>query len=248
MIVVNYMGMMGNNLFQYAFGRIIAEKLGYALRMNPPMGDLKGFPNITTLEGLSFENPEEILDGHLLDLKTVLDNKSNRKIILKGYFQRTEYYLDHKDVIKNWFSTNPSKNIPRVNPNDIVVHIRRGNYGKTGSILDLNFYREVLDPCQHDRVFVCGIGVDDKTRRVLSKYNPIYVSHKPIDDFNFIKSFNKIIQSTSTFCWWASFLSDAKEIYTPRPVTGYWGKDSPIDLKVEDKRYIYINNIVTGVG
>ena len=32
MIQVNFLGRLGNNLFQYAFGRILAESMGYALR------------------------------------------------------------------------------------------------------------------------------------------------------------------------------------------------------------------------
>ena len=34
-----------------------------------------------------------------------------------------------------------------------------------------------------------------------------------LNDFNFIRSFEKILFSNSTFAWWASVLSEAKEIY-----------------------------------
>jgi len=247
MIVINYKGMMGNNLFQYAFGRIIAEKLGLALTMTTH-GDLKGFNNIIELKGNVFCQPEEILDGHLINFDEILNNPIDRKIILEGYFQRAEYYLKYKDKIKQWFHTDLHDNNFHINNKDIVVHIRRGNYGKTNSILDLNFYKHVLNKYCYNRVFVCGIGIDAKTKQALREYNPIYVNNTPIKDFNFIKSFNKIIQSTSTFCWWASFLSHAQEIYTPRPKTGYWGKESLIDLEIKDKRYIYIDDIATGKG
>ena len=32
MVEINFIGRLGNNLFQYAFGRIIAEELNYTLR------------------------------------------------------------------------------------------------------------------------------------------------------------------------------------------------------------------------
>ena len=38
MIKVQYGGRLGNNMFQYCFGRILAEKLGYELIASPIMG------------------------------------------------------------------------------------------------------------------------------------------------------------------------------------------------------------------
>ena len=38
MIDVKYNGGLGNNLFQYCFGRILAERLGYALAAPPIPG------------------------------------------------------------------------------------------------------------------------------------------------------------------------------------------------------------------
>ena len=40
MIEVRYQGRLGNHLFQYCFGRILAEKMGYKLKADP----IPGFP------------------------------------------------------------------------------------------------------------------------------------------------------------------------------------------------------------
>lgn len=46
-----------------------------------------------------------------------------------------------------------------------------------------------------------------------SEFNPKVVHHKNlIDDFNFIRSFDKIMFKNSTFSWWASVLSDASQV------------------------------------
>ena len=247
MVFVNYMGMMGNNLFQYALARIIAEKLGYAL--NPAFPNELDLPNATVLDGKRIEGlHEEVLSGHIVDLDAVLTNTQDRKIILNGYFQRVEYYVENRADIKKWFQVEPFKNSYCINSRDVVLHIRRGNYKKTQSIVDLGFYIQVLDNAIHDRVFVCGVGVDQKTKSALQKYNPIYTANKPIEDFSFIQSFNKIVQSTSTFCWWAAFLSNAKEIYMPCSKTGYWGENSPINLSIKADNYIYIKDVTTGTG
>ena len=244
MVSIEYKGEFGNNLFQYALARIISEELGYELKTEFPY---VGFPNIVSLDGKTIESPKEVLEGHIIDLNGVLSNKEDRNIIVSGYFQRIEYYLDHKDSIKEWFFLPEHKNSFNIGRNDIVLHIRRGNFKKTSAIVDLGFYVGVLDNDSHDRVFVCGRGIDGKTKRVLAKYDPIYVDNGPIEDFKFIKKFNKIVQSTSTFCWWAAFLSDAEEIYVPRSKTGYWGEGTDIDLDINGENYIYINGVTTGL-
>ena len=50
------------------------------------------------------------------------------------------------------------------------------------------------------------------------KFNPIWINNKDsIDDFNFIRKFDKILITASTFGWWAALLSDASEIYSYAP-------------------------------
>ena len=51
---------------------------------------------------------------------------------------------------------------------------------------------------------------------VLNERNAIWVSNSILNDFNFIRSFYKIIINVSTFSWWAAMLSDAKEIYASK--------------------------------
>jgi hypothetical protein len=41
MIEVRYKGQLGNNMFQYCLGRILAEELGFALQAGP----ISGFSN-----------------------------------------------------------------------------------------------------------------------------------------------------------------------------------------------------------
>ena len=45
-------------------------------------------------------------------------------------------------------------------------------------------------------------------------------SQSAINDFKIMGSFNKVIMSQSTFSWWAAWLSDATEIFTPVPQPG----------------------------
>jgi hypothetical protein len=51
---------------------------------------------------------------------------------------------------------------------------------------------------------------------VLNKFNCEWISDSVYEDFNSIRSFNKIIINVSTLSWWAAVLSDANEVYAPK--------------------------------
>lgn len=55
-------------------------------------------------------------------------------------------------------------------------------------------------------------GYCNKLADCLSEFNPIVKSGNLLEDFNFIRSFNKMIIGNSTFSWWAATLSGAGQI------------------------------------
>ena len=62
----------------------------------------------------------------------------------------------------------------------------------------------------------------------LAEYDPIVVKRNVLQDFDFIRSFDKILFQHGTMSWWASFLSDASRIgvYGPwRPWKGNSNKN-----------------------
>ncbi len=59
----------------------------------------------------------------------------------------------------------------------------------------------------------------------LNSLNSIWITNDElIKDFNFIRSFDKIVICASTFAWWAALLTDAAEIYTYKPWKSIKGK------------------------
>jgi len=120
MVEVKYSSQMGNHLFQYCFGRIIAERLGYKLKAGP----IPGFSNTAKkVNGHDyFSYPADLLLGHIekkikrqeIDLKALLADKRKRKIVINGFFQRYEYYKPYKSQIRMIGSGSISllKNIP----------------------------------------------------------------------------------------------------------------------------------------
>jgi len=240
MVEVKYNGRLGNNLFQYCFGRILAENLHYKLRANP----IPGFRNTKTkVDGQDYSSyPTQILQGHAIDLKSIIQDKTKRRIIVDGFFQRYEYYREYKDIIRNDWLLTDIQIKESIGKNDIVVHVRGGDYKNTRNALSFSFYEEALNGAKYERLFLCTDDMGNPFIRRFRKYNAIIHHTNPLEDFQFTMSFSKIILSQSTFSWWAAFLSNAKEIYFPLPLSGYWSKQRPdVELKLDDEnRYIYI--------
>jgi hypothetical protein len=261
-VEVQYLGRLGNHLFQYAFGRIVAQRLGYELRCVVDLdrlvrktsvfgaqrdcGAIATLPQLTShfhnapqlLAGKHVAAPEERYfagepgpsgarwDGHHLDLTKLLSNRSERRLIFRGYFQRFEYYRAHQAQLREWFALEPLVDPYGITRRDVVVNIRRGwDYALKGWAISLSSYKQLLRGLPHDRVFVCGTGIDDAVREGLAELSPIYYSATPIDEFRFLMKFDQIVQSNSTFSWWASFLSEASAVYTPRPDRGFLSKE-----------------------
>jgi hypothetical protein len=274
-VIVMFRGRLGNNLFQYALGRLIAEHHGFALECGrtpePPMTFMGRDVDIgppATLEALqayfphaplclpgtcvdapvdAYEYSREGWGGHTVDLQAILADRTPRRILLDGFFQRVEYFRPHRERLRRWFEMAPVQTPHAIEPRDVLVSIRRGiDFGMQEWALSLAYYERVLAGLANiGQVYVCGTCIDDQVRRALEPFRPIYHHGTPIEHFAFMQRFSRIVLSNSTFAWWAAWLSDAREIYAPRSVdrtifglTGYLD----VDLHMGDDRYIEIED------
>ena len=130
MITSHYTGRMGNWLFQYSLGRILAEKMGYQLEARA----IEGFSTTeTTVEGvvikdnpIHFNNQFLEMDGKHISVDDVTKIK-DRYIVLggNGFFQRYEYYKPHKEKIRQWLKTE-HYDVGQTE-NDAIIHLRLGD-------------------------------------------------------------------------------------------------------------------------
>ena len=125
MVKINYHGRLGNNLFQYCFGRILSEKYNQPLICDK----INGFPNIKSIndksiiENSKYSNNKMNILGHHID---IINLPQNTNFILDGYYQRYSYYKYRKNDIREWLlcDTKPSY---ICNEKDVVIHIRLGD-------------------------------------------------------------------------------------------------------------------------
>ena len=272
-VEVRLIGHLGNNLFQYALGRIISEHLEQELIVRPAK-DIRGWNEVERMSGIidrlqyqfdhfadvplgiagkQVSQPQMIYieggfrrwNGHTLNLPYVLEQGKGHRIVLRGYFQRTEYYQPYKSRIKEWFQMGKVVLPVEPGPGDIVVHIRRSpDMFVLDRALDLSYYSELLAGLSFDRVLVCGLGIDARTKQVLAPFNPVYLNMDASTTLYLLTRSNRIVLANSTFSWWGAYLSEAEEIYFPRPVRSVWSPETPeIALEVEESRYRYVDQV-----
>jgi Glycosyl transferase family 11 len=173
-VEVVFSGRLGNNLFQYVLGRIIAEHLGLELNCTTLyQGDLSvgnraldvgpqasfqelnhHFPNaMLHLPGDSVDSPVESYDinedrdwtGQIINLAGIIGNSRRRRILLSGYFQRFEYFAPYRQDIRRWLQLAPQPLVCKVSPTDVAINIRRGfDFWVLNWTLPMAYYHSAL--------------------------------------------------------------------------------------------------------
>jgi hypothetical protein len=119
------------------------------------------------------------------------------------------------------------------NYKDIVIHLRLDDFnhhGHNSIINDYSWYEDILESETFDKVYIVYDrnpttqyrklhptirAQEEKYIVQFAKYNPIIVNKSMLDDMYFIASFDKIVCSASTYCWFAMFFSNASTVYFP---------------------------------
>ena len=238
MIDVRYSDRMGNRMFQYCLGRILAEEFGFALHAEA----LPGFPNTgKKIEGLLIHDPVQILTGQRINWAEIRADRSHRRIVLEGWFQRYEYYRPWRRKIQQWLAFDPAVRTPDIRP-EVVVHVRRTDYVKIGWALPFSYYDEAIETVlpQGGEVWIVTDDSHDPFLRQFSSWKPKFFHGTSLETMLFMSRSPQLVMSQSSFSWWPTFLGEVKRIICPLPQFGLWSDATAfpgIDL-IERDRFI----------
>lgn len=238
---------LGNKLFTYAVSKIVAQRLGYELRIPYPSyvqrnHIVQEFP-FGNIPGTSIEDPVyTITDYDVVDigLDAIIENARGKKLFVEAYFIKYEYIKPYKQEIKEWYKCLYDKNDGK---NDVVVMLRNSNLDHTYKLPD-SYYLDILDKISFDTLYVSYDHIENHTPlfKAIEKYNPVLLDMKILDLFKFCTTKNTIIASQGTFSFWASLLSEASTVYWPITKIGPNALTDPnVNLKIDDEdRYVFV--------
>lgn len=235
-------GRFGNQVFQYALGKILSLYHGCDFYVNPSDYFLKFFNK----KNLTYKNLKKNINQYSYIEKDPFVFDENiftiKNIDILGFFQNLSYYKNYLselykefvpnqvilnntyDYIKN--KTNHKLNIDK----SVCIHVRRTDYlqlqGAYGFLDSLYYNQILLDHNLTDHtIFVIS---DDITRtnqefyEVFKQYDVHYVNELDAHHDFYIMYLSRVnILANSTYSWWASLLSDFnknnKQVYAPYP-------------------------------
>ena len=236
MVEVRYHGRFGNNLFQYALGRIIAQELGFALHASP----IEGCPNTSeVVSGICAKEPEQVLREHHIDLAAILGDQTPRKIILDGYFQRQEYYAPFRPALQRWFRQESVPSSGSFAATDVVAHIRRRDYVRHGYALPFAFYEHAITQAlpPNGRLTIATDDPWDPFFWRFSRWKPQFLKGSNTAQMHQLLHAPRLVMSASSYSWWPAFLGDAELIICPEPSCGVWdhSRSQGPDLFIPEK-------------
>jgi hypothetical protein len=245
MIEIQLCGRAGNQMFQYAVCRTLAERLGCNFWVNP--SGWVGFSLFNVSFGKRDGNTTAIYkEGELAYDPRIEQVKDYTTLI--GFFQ-SEKYFDN-DKARQWFRITPSNDrdaeaIRSKYPPDKYCYINlRGTDVKfiSAQKLKLEYYdlaREKMLSIKPDLKFVVITDDVEYGREYFPDY-PV-MCNRVRTDFILLNRADYVILANSSFSWWAAWLNLNNVVVAPHGWLNVninkW-EFSPKDIKVE--RFIWV--------
>ena len=236
MVHVNFRCRLGNNLFQYAFGRIVAEEMGYYLSADP----ITGFPGTADrIAGNVYQSPERIYAPWECSFEKIVSDKTERRIVIDGFAQCYHHFVGREQRVRSWLGQGENNRVPAIHPDDIVIHVRLGDYRDIfqASMPDYKTYFEpILSGLQFRRAYLCAEDFADPFLKPFNRFDCIPFRGDAVDVVRLMQRSRRLIICQSTLSWWGAFLSNAEQIYVPNIPGSLWSSGQ---LNVPDARYIH---------
>ena len=239
MIITKLQGGLGNQMFQWAFGKHLSNKYNvpFYIDANFYKQDIMGvtkrtyslskFPNLkSSFIESAVNNGKEFLRFNEPSRFTNLEYNESNNYYLDGYFQSEKYFLESSDLIRSELS--PSDEIlkklnltPFVYSNVVSLHVRRTDYVTSNGyhpVQSIEYYKKALDIIgEYDYIFVFSDDIQ-WCKDNLTFNNMIFMEgFDDVEDLWLMSMCKNNIIANSSFSWWGAWLNSNpnKKIVAP---------------------------------
>ena len=250
MLTVELRGRLGNQMFQYALCRIIALKNNY----NFCIPSIPGAENVHILN--HFKLDSGLYDGPIQyyyneDISTqkydanIFNVRNFTK--LSGFFQTEKYFLEYKQLLKEWYKPSEELNITNIlekyPPNTYCyIHYRGGDYKDCKDwFLPIKYYNDAIEYVKSNIKGINFLIITDDVSAARNYFKGYeIISNNMLIDYKLLYNSKYCIVSNSSFSWWPCWLSHKELVVAPNYWFNYNNKNgfSPIDIKTSNFTYV----------
>jgi hypothetical protein len=243
-------GRLGNQMFQYAVTRIVAEKNNYNFYL--PREKNGNGQNISDYFDLDMgvvdgniqhkydENQNQFYDPNLFNIPDFT--------LISGFFQTEKYLLNNEEEIKKWFRINKNEKIESfLNAYPVneycYIHFRGGDYKDMPDwLLPKKYYDDAINKIKEINSSLKFLVITEDIHLANEFFNNIpIISNDIMIDFSLLYFSKFCIIPNSSFSWWASWLSEKEATIAPLGWINYNKNDGsfwPLDVK--SNKFIYV--------
>lgn len=223
-------GRMGNRMFQYAFGYLLAQKKGTAFYA-PELPNFNKLNTLTLLPSNFIKTSD--YGNNYVDFNELIN--TTKDIIVDSFVQKAHYYTPYITELRKLFNIKKDT----IDDNHLALHIRETDYSSINCFLGYNFYKKIINETKFtDVVIVTDNSKCATVQKLINDgcrlYTEGYVdkfehfsNDRSMKDFNFLLHSKNIAISQSSFSWWAAFLGNHKNIFFPYLTQGGMWKKNP---------------------
>jgi len=214
-VQVVFEGRLGNNMFQYAFGRALADLWGAELQTPDWIGQA-----IFTDAG---SKPLSADTGRVYNQEIPALDTTDEVVILKGFWQATKFLNFYsREQVRQWFALREEIRLKQDGEKYVAFHIRRGDMAENKAewaTIDRDAYG----------IAIAKRGFDNLPIVEVSELSPhtapsiLEPSLQFIIDFQILMDATVIFRANSSFSWWAATLGSPMAVFSPQ-VKGKYGE------------------------
>lgn len=221
-------GRLGNQMFQYALIKSVANKLSCQFKIPHTECDLWKL-NIqknllSEIPTKTYEEKEFKYDENVFNI--------NQSVDFLGYFQSYKYF--DKDLISNDFTANvDTSKITKLKKDTVSVHVRLTDYLKYPQVHPfpgLEYYKKAMSLFSDCVYVVFSDDISSCRRMFCNCKNVIFENNDTITDLFLMSACTHNIIANSSYSWWAAYLNKDNRVIYPKRWFGPKGPSYWCDL------------------
>ena len=250
------MGGLGNQMFQYAYGRHLSVKFNKPLFLEKSFFDnqqgngvIRSF-ELDKFPGVKLDTVSNI-NGNLYQINEgqyVEDVSISDSYLLNGYWQSERFFKESESILRNDFKPSVETlmkiSSPILKTNTVSLHVRRTDFSKTNGfhpIQTIDYYNKAITAIgNYDNLLIFSDDIN-WCKENFSYQNMIFVEGlDDVEDMWLMSMCKKNIIANSSFSWWAAWLNNNPNKRIVAPLQWFGGENNKNASEIIPKNWIKI--------